>query len=182
MRVKFISVDYLKEHTTIEDNVDSDKLVPYIYEAQDMHIQQALGTTFYNRLRQGVIDGDLNADETNLLQTYIQPCLVWWVLYYAMPTLNFKLTNKAVSQESSQYSTSSLKSDVDFLRHDVRNFAEFRTARLNKYLCDYFDLFPEYQNPGDKVNLHKSNRSYFNNLYIPKGGKSDWDKYHKTYT
>ena len=84
-RVKFISVDYLKRFTDIEDNVDDDKLVPFIYEAQDIHIQGALGSTFYDRLKQGVIDNDLNADETKLLTDFIQPCVNWWALYYIIP-------------------------------------------------------------------------------------------------
>lgn len=180
-RVKFIDADYVKRFTTLDDNADDDKIIPYIYASQDMHIQQYLGSTFYDRLKEGVIADDLNADETALIQTYIQPTLVWWTLYYSMPTLNFKLTNKAISQESSEYSQPSEKGIVDFLRHDVRNFAEFYAKRLVRYLCDYSSLFPEYENPEDKENLKKSNRAYFSGVVIPDDKEINWDKYHKRY-
>ena len=94
-----------------------------------------------------------------------------------MPTLNFKLTNKAISQESSEYSQPSEKAIVDFLRHDVRNFAEFYAKRLVRYLCDYSSLFPEYENPDDKENLQKSNRAYFSGVVIPDDKEINWDKY-----
>ena len=49
---KFISTVFLKENTTIEDNVDDTKLVPFIKISQDTHIGQVLGATFYNRLKE----------------------------------------------------------------------------------------------------------------------------------
>lgn len=179
-RVKFISVEYLKRFTDIEENVDDDKLVPYIYEAQDIHIQGALGSTFYDRLKAGVIADDLNADETTLLTDYIQPCVNWWALYYIIPHLNFKLTNKAVSSESSEYSISADLAQTRFLRDDVKNFAEFRLKRLNKYLCDFDELFPEYRDPGNDVNMHRNNKSYETGIFIPnKGRGKKWDEYHQ---
>ena len=178
-RVKFISVDYLKRFTDIEDNVDDDKLVPFIYEAQDIHIQGALGSTFYDRLKQGVIDNDLNADETKLLTDFIQPCVNWWALYYIIPHLNFKLTNKAVSSESSEYSVSADLAQTRFLRDDVKNFAEFRLRRLNKYMCDFNELFPEYNNPGNDENMHKNTNDYNTGIYMPRRGRPRvWSKYH----
>ena len=167
-KVKFISVTYLKENTTIEDNVDDNKLVPFIYKSQDTHIQQALGSAFYNHLKDAIINNTLNGDEDTLLRDYIQPCLSEFVLYEAMPFLNFKMTNKAVSQENSEFSTSSTLDDIKYLRQSVRDLAEFYLERLQKHLCDYSTLFPIYSNPGTDENLESSNKSYFNGVYLPK--------------
>jgi hypothetical protein len=176
-KVKFITVDYLKENTTINDNVDSNILVPYIYKSQDTHLQEVLGSTFYNRLKEGVVNSDLNADETALILTYIQPMVAEWTLYEVLPHLNYKFTNKSISKESSEWSTSSELSELKYLRGSIRDLAEFYSERLIKYLCDYETLFPEYQNPDDKENLRRNNKGYFNGVYIPKGGY--YDKYHK---
>jgi len=176
-KVKFISLDLLKRNTTIQDNVDDDILVPFIYKAQDTKVQQALGTTFYNRLKEGVINDDLNADETTLLIDYIQPMLIEWTFYEVMPHLNYKFTNKAISKESSEWSTSSELNEIKYLDDRVRNMAEFYTKRLNVYLCDNESLFPQYQNPDDDENLKRKDTSYFSGIYIPK--KKRIDKYHK---
>jgi hypothetical protein len=172
-KVKFISVKYFKSNTTVQGNVDDDIILPFIYRAQDIDLQQVLGTTFYNRLKEAVINNDLNADEENLLRTYIQPMLVDYSLYYLIPHISYKFTNKAVSQQNSEFSNPSDLSDIKYIRQSVLDMAEFYKTRLVKYLCDYSNLFAEYNNPDDKENLSKSGKSYFNGLYIPKRDGSD---------
>lgn len=167
-KVKFISTTFLKENTTIESNVDDNKLVPYIYKVQDIHLQQILGSTFYDTLKNGVISGTTNADETKLIKEYIQPMIAEWTVYEVMPFLSNKLTNKAVSQESSEFSSPSSLDEIKFLRNSVRDMAEFYSQRLSKYLCDNLTLFPTYQNPDSKENVSRNSRTYFNGIYIPK--------------
>ena len=176
-KVKFISTQLLKENTTIQDNVDDDILVPYIYMAQDINLQQVLGSSFYDRLKEGVVNNDLNADETKLIKDFIQPMIIQWSLYRILPHLMFKLTNKSVSKESSEWSQNSELNEMKYLRDDIRNDAEFLTKRLQEYLCDYYELFDKYKNPDDNENLRKSSTAYFNGVYIPK--RSGYDRYHK---
>jgi hypothetical protein len=175
--VKFISPTHFKASTTVEENVDDDLIVNFIYKAQDVYIQQALGSTFYNRLKQGVVDEDLNTDEENFIRDYIQPCLVEWTLYELLPHISYKLTNKAISQKSSEFSTPTGLDEVKYLRQSVRDLAEFYLKRMNTFLCDYPQLFPTYQNPGEKVNLKKSNRSYFSGIYLAKNNTTKYDDY-----
>lgn len=176
-KVKFISTKFLKENTTIQDNVDDDILVPFIYKSQDTHLQQVLGTTFYDRLKDGVVADDLNADETALIDDYIQNMVAEWTLYESLPHLNYKLTNKAISKESSEFSVNSELNELKYLRESVRDMAEFYTKRLQVFLCDYSSLFPEYQNPDSKENLTRSSQAYFNGVYLP--NRTPKDKYHK---
>ncbi len=187
-KVKFISVQFLRDQTPIEDNVDADKLTPWIYKAQDTKLQQALGTTFYDRLKQGTIDtieggaNPLNALELALIKDYIKQMLVEWTFYLCMPHLNYKMTNKAVSQENAQFSNPSALDEIKYLRANQKNLAEFYTKRLIEYLCDHTEDFPEYNNPADKENLHKSKRAYSSGIAMPKGNKRSYSKFYKRYT
>lgn len=173
-KVKFISTTYFKSNTTVQGNVDDDIIIPFIYRAQDIDLQQVLGTTFYNRLKEGVVNNNLNSDEDTLLRTYIQPMLVDYTLYYLIPHISYKFTNKAVSQQNSEFSNPSDLADIKYIRQSVRDMAEFYRERLVTYLCDYDSLFPEYVNPDSKENLKKSSKSYFNGVYIPKKTGSDY--------
>ena len=177
LKVKFISTIYLKTNTTIEDNVDDNKLVPFIYSAQDTHIQQALGTNFYNRLKSGVTNNDLTTLEDDILRDYIQPCLAQWVFYEVYPFLNFKTTNKAVSKESSEFSQPSELDEIKYMRQTIRDLAEFYTKRLNSYLCDYGYLFPEYENPDPYENLPANSKSYFGGVYLHRRGRELFKDY-----
>lgn len=174
LKVKFISTIYLKENTTIEDNVDDNKLVPFIYAAQDTHIQQALGATFYNRLKSGVTVNNLTVDEEDFLRDYVQPCLAQWAFYEVYPFLNYKATNKAVSKENSEWSQASELDEIKYMRNSIRDLAEFYLKRLNTFLCDYSNLFPEYENPDSKENVVANNKSYFSGVYTNSRSGAEW--------
>jgi hypothetical protein len=167
--VKFISPSFFKENTTVDENVDDDIIVPFIIKAQNLHIQQALGSAFYNRLKEGVANNNLNADEEDFLRDYIQPCLVEYTLYELIPHINYKLTNKAISQKSSEFSQASTLDEVKYLRQSVRDLAEFYMKRIQRFLCDFgTKKFPIYANPGSNENLKRKKRSYFGGVYLPK--------------
>ena len=51
MAVLFISEETIKNSTTINGNVDVEMLLPYIKVAQDIHVQQVLGTDLYDKLQ-----------------------------------------------------------------------------------------------------------------------------------
>jgi len=168
IQADFINLKYLKDNTTLQDNIDDDILVPFITKAQDTHLQQVLGTTFYLYLQAQIVAGTVSGDNKVLIDTYIQPMVSEWTLYEVLPHINYKLTNKAVSTNNSEWSTSSELAELKYLRQSIRDLAEFYTKRLNTYLCDYSSLYPSYENPDDKENLRKSGKSYFSGIYIPK--------------
>lgn len=172
--VKFVSPNYIKENTPIQQNIDDDIMVPYIVAAQDIYIQQALGSKFYQHLKDAIVANTLNTDEDNLIRDYIAPVITQFTFYELIPHINYKMTNKAVSQQSSEFSTPSGLDEIKFLRQSVRDLAEFYLKRLNKYLCDYGELFPLYISPGSKENLTRNRKSYFGGVYIPRRLGSDY--------
>jgi hypothetical protein len=175
--VKFISSTYFKANTTVDENVDDDIINPFIVKAQDVYIQQALGSAFYHRLKEGVANNNLNADEEDLLRDYIQPCLNEFTLYELIPHINYKFTNKSIAQKSSEYSQPSTLDEVKYLRQSVRDLGEFYLKRLQKYLCDFgSQKFPLYASPGSNENLPRKKKSFFGGVYLPKKEWYDgWD-------
>lgn len=172
--VKFISVDYLKTNTTIQQNVDENILIPFILRAQEIYLQQLIGSALYDRLKDGVINNNLNSNEDTLLRQYIQPMISEYTFYLALPHINYKLTNKAVSQESSENSNPSGLDEIKFLRNSVLDMAQFYAKRLSKYLCDNDNLFPEYASADSDDNLLPNKKAYFNGVYLPRKKGSDY--------
>ena len=76
-----VSEQRLKQWTNLDENVRIQEITPFILQAQDIYIQDTLGTLFFNRIKDGIIDNDLNADETTFLADYIGPCLMQFALY-----------------------------------------------------------------------------------------------------
>ncbi len=139
-----ISEARLKKITAIDENMESDDLVTFITQAQDLKIQEILGTYFYNNLKDSIADASLTDDERTLLNDYIAPVIAHYAYYYAIPSLSYKTKNKAILYPTSEESESIGLDSIKYLRQTVRDTAEFYESRLRDYLCDYSDLFPEY--------------------------------------
>jgi hypothetical protein len=165
--VQFISTEYLRAAVPIEQNVDDDKLIPFIVQAQDTYVQQNIGESGYDALKTGIVNNTLTQDETNLMRDFIQPLTAQYAFYLALPFIAYKSTNKSVSKESSEYSTPIDLEEMRFLRNNVKDVAEFYSRRLVKYLLDYPSMFSWYANPNAKDNLFKTTQAYFSGVYTP---------------
>lgn len=146
--VVMISEARLKKITSIHENVEPDELVNFIVQAQDLKIQDILGTKFYNNLKDSIADASLTDDERTLLNDYIAPTIAHYAYYYALPSLNYKTKNKAVLTPTSEESIATGLDELKYLRQSVRDTAEFYEQRLRDYLCDFSSLFPDYINYG----------------------------------
>ncbi len=105
------------------------------------------------------------------MDNFIQPALGLWSIYEATPALNFKLTNKAVSQKSSQYSQPSSRSDVEYLRQQISNNAQFYDQRIREYITNNPTFFPEYFQISGVNRIKAKKNNYFGGLYLPDGFK-----------
>ena len=140
----FIKTADLKKNTIINGSTDVDKFMQYIKIAQEIHIQNYLGTDLYKRLQAGVIAADLNANETTLLNDYVQDALIHFAMAEYLPFSAYQVANGGVFKHNSENSVTVDKSEVDFLAQKERNFAEYYAKRLTDYLKFNQSLFPEY--------------------------------------
>ena len=58
--ILFITEQTFKERTGASNNIDGKQIFPMIKVAGDMYIQPILGSTLYLRLQNGIINNDLN--------------------------------------------------------------------------------------------------------------------------
>lgn len=167
--VKFIDAAYLKQHTTIEQNVDDNKLTPFILKSQDTHLQEILGSSFMEHLYNAYLNNTMTNDERNLVIDYIQRMVAEWAFYEAYPHITFKPANKAVVKQNSDNSNPIELDELKYMRNVIRDLAEFYSERLRKYLNYNSELFPEYYNINAPENLPRINRSYFSGIYTGRG-------------
>jgi hypothetical protein len=76
----FISRTDLVKNTIVNGNVDTDKFIQFIKIAQQMHIQNYLGTKLYDKISDEIGAGTIAGDYLELLKDHIQPMLI----HYAM--------------------------------------------------------------------------------------------------
>lgn len=144
MKALFIDRDELIAKGPLNGNIDPDNLMQYIELAQDIHIQQQLGTDLYNKLMQDVNDDDLAGNYEALMTNHIKPMLIHYALVEYLHYAAFTISSGGIFRHAPENATAADKSDVDFLIEKERKNATFFTERYNDYMCNYGHLFPEF--------------------------------------
>lgn len=140
----FIARDELVKFTALNGNIDTDNFIQWVKVAQDIHIQQYLGTELFNKINNDIVAGTLTGNYLMLLNTYIKPMLVHWSLVEYLPFAAYTIANKGVYKHSSENSENVDKAEVDFLVEKERSIAQNYSRRFIDYMSYNQSLFPEY--------------------------------------
>ena len=140
----FISRDDIIKFTVLNGNIDTDKFIQFIKIAQDIHIQNYLGTRLFNRLNDDIVNDDLTQPYSDLLSTYIKPMLIHWAMVEFLPYAAYTVANKGVFKHSSENSSNVEKNEIDFLIAKERDVAQSYTNRFIDFMCFNQVTFPEY--------------------------------------
>lgn len=174
-RVLFISTQKLKSETPIQDNVDDNLLNPYIYNAQETHLQMILGTNLYNKIKDLITTNTIalpqNSNYKLLLDDYIVPALVQWSFYEALPFISLKITNKSILRPTADNATEADLTDLKYLRSTVSDLAQFFSQRITNFIRQFSYNYPEmFTNSGlDKIVPNST--SYFSGIFLPGTGR-----------
>jgi hypothetical protein len=144
MKALFITNQDIKRFSILDGNVDPDKFIQYIDIAQDIHIQNYLGTDLYVKLQNDIINDTLAGNYLSLVNTYIKPMLVHWATVEYLPFAAYAVSNKGVLKGTAENSESVSKNEVDYLVEQERNIAQHYTRRFIDFMSFNQSDFPEY--------------------------------------
>lgn len=149
MAKAFITREQLVKNTIIDGNVDTDKFLQFIKIAQEIHIQNYLGTQLYLKISNDVDNNTLTGDYLELVTDYIQPMLIHYAMVDYLPFAAYQVKNGGVFKHRSENSETPSKDEVDFLVQKYRDFAEYYTRRFVDFMCFDNNKFPEYNDNQD---------------------------------
>ena len=86
-KVLFIKRDDIVRNSVLSGNVDSDKFLQFVEIAQEIHLQNYLGSNLYDKLREDIIANTLPVAYATLLDEYIQPMLIQLAMEVLTSTL-----------------------------------------------------------------------------------------------
>lgn len=137
-------VDLVK-NTSLNANVDTDKFIQFIALAQEIHIQNYLGTDLYNKISADIIAGTLTGDYLDLVNDYIQPMLIHFAMVEYLPYAAYSISNGGVFKHSAESSVIANKEEIDFLIQKERDYADYYTQRFIDFMCyNASNKFDEY--------------------------------------
>ena len=139
-----VTTDDLKENTIIDGNVDTAKFIQFMRIAQEVHIQNYLGTSLYRAIQAKIIAVTLTGDYLDLVNNYLKDMVIYFAMVDYVPFAAFQISNGGVFKHRSENSDTATKEEIDSLTEKYRQFAQFFTRRFLDYICDNSNLFPEY--------------------------------------
>jgi len=141
----FVTRKDLVKFTSVSGGVDTDKFIQYIKIAQDIHIQNFLGTDLYNKISADIVADTLTGDYLSLVTDHVKPMLIHWAMVEFLPFSAYTIANKGVYKNTSENADSVTKDEVDFLVEKERKTAQYYTDRFINYMSfNASSKFPEY--------------------------------------
>lgn len=141
----FITPNDLKQNTILNGNVDTDMFIQFIKIAQQMHLQNYLGTKLYDAITLKISTSTLTGDYLDLVNDYIQPMLIHFAMVDYLPFANYQIRNGGVFKHRSENSESTTREELDILVQKHRTFSDFYAKRFVDYMGIYAsNMFPEY--------------------------------------
>ena len=146
----FITQTDLKANTILNGNVDADLFMQFIKIAQQMHIQNYIGTKLYDAITLKINTATLSGDYLDLVKDYVQPMLIHFAMVDYLPFANYQIRNGGVFKHRSENSESTTKEELDLLVQKHRTFADFYAKRFIDYMgINASAMFPEYWTNGN---------------------------------
>lgn len=141
----FVTRQDISTFTAANGNIDNDKLLPFINIAQDIHIQNYLGSELYIKIQNDIVASNLTGDYLNLVNDYIKPMLLHWSMVEYLPYAGVNIANGGIYTKNPENSTALTKDHVDSLIQKSESVAQFYTRRFIDYMQNNAsNLFPEY--------------------------------------
>ena len=146
-----VSEQYLRDNLPISRNLDTKDVTPNIQAAQELYLQDILGSVFYEYIMNVFSAQTLNANEVILVQDYIKPAVAYRTLEMALPFLQYQIKNKGAARQTSEFGDSADFTQLRFIINEVGNRAQFYERRLVRYLSINGTLFPQYVSNNDDI-------------------------------
>ena len=115
----FIKRSDLVKNTALNSNVDTDKFIQFIDLAQEIHIQNYLGTDLYDKISADILAGTLSGDYLSLVNDYIQPMLIHFAMVEYLPFAAYSISNGGVYKHNSENSQNASKEEIDEFISDL---------------------------------------------------------------
>lgn len=162
----FIDDQYLKNNTTLGQNIDPLTIYPFCEEAQDIYIQDLLGTPLYMDLTYKLFTGVTYSTNERTLVDLCSKCLAYYTVYMALPHLAIKIRNVGVARATSDNTQPSTMEEMKYIRDEIKNLSEFWAERTVIYLNNYAPLYPLYRTSGAHPDMSPSNGQYDSDIYL----------------
>lgn len=163
------------QDSILEANIEANRIRPAIIKSQDIHIKSILGSALFDALYakrtvQGTWTG-LTSYEQTLVDEYLTDCLREYAVFEYIKTGALSIDNAGIVKNFSDNSSVVGSRELKDLEESVEATADYYGQRLQSYLCENSNYFPEYTASNQNPYPRSNNR--IKHIYTGKSGKSN---------
>jgi hypothetical protein len=146
--VLLISEQKLIDNSPLDPNLDKGEVRYAIQQAQNIFIQETLGTNFYEEILDQVQTGDINltgnTNNKELLNNFIQPTLIAYSYYLVLDNLFVKAVNIGLQSFSSEQSQPIGIKEFTYMKGEAKDRAQFLDNLMRRHLVFENYKYPAY--------------------------------------
>jgi len=167
----FITRNDIIKNTTLQGAIDADRLLPFVRTAQDKYMLDLLGTVLFYYLQEKITDGSVSSLDVyyqDLLDDHIKNTLIWYSCVEYIPFSSVQFKSEGAVKHLSEQSVAPGKNEVDYLKQQAQQNADYYATRLQNYLISYSEQIPQYlESIGNQTQIYPNMaNTYFGGLNL----------------
>jgi hypothetical protein len=146
----------IKSTSNIFENVSGNYLLPSIKLAQDIDLEYTIGTRLKQELQKMVFNNNFKNIYKTLLDDFVQPFLTYSTIVRLIPTVAYKIGNAGVLRTDDEKMINLSSNEVDKVRNEYQRIADTYKNRLQRFLLEHKNEFPELQGNNTVENIQQN--------------------------
>ena len=169
--VLLVSETKLRAFSSIHQNVDTALLANNIKIAQDLHLQNLIGTRFLNDIYDQVRTNTLTTVYKELLDDWISPYLIHAAIFESTPDILFRMMNKSVVVGDTEQGKAISVKEMAYMRDIYQSRFNFYAQRLQDQLRNRPNLYPLYFAYSSTDGMPPRRETYMAGIHFPPGNR-----------
>lgn len=146
-RVLLLDEELMKATLSIDDNLSSGYIRPAIILAQDIYLEETIGTALMLKLKSCVVDKMKNGKAIptayKTLLDKVQKMLAHYATAYIIDNVSGKLSNAGVLRTEDEKMTSLSASELAERKANEIHYGDMYRGRLQRFLIANYNDYPE---------------------------------------
>lgn len=171
--VLLVSETKLKNFSDIDQNVTSAVLLPFISVVQQTKLEYIIGGKYYQQLLNGVINSNLSTNDTNFLEYFAQPLLVWAAYAECLPSIFMRIKNNGIVTGAEN--TVTIK-EMQYMQTAANDRSQFFEQRMIEQIIWNSNLYPAVFNYSTQNGMQPHlGKNYYSGVELSLGRFSGYD-------
>jgi len=167
----FITRNDIIKNSPLQGAIDADALLPFVRTAQDKYLKNLLGTILFDFLQARIVANTvstLSVYYQDLLDDHIKYVLLWYACVEYIPFSSIQFKSNGAVKQSTEQGTAPSKTEVDYLKQQAQENADYYALRLQNYLIAYSVQIPQYlQSIGNATQIYPDqSNQYFSGINL----------------